>query len=68
VDSKCSDSPKYYNSALIVNGEGETVGNYRKSFLHRTDETWASESPSGFFQGGLPGLGNIGLGISTDLK
>ncbi|KAK4148791.1 hypothetical protein C8A00DRAFT_19439, partial [Chaetomidium leptoderma] len=63
VDAECPASPEYYNSALVVDGDGDTVGNYRKSFLHCTDETWARESSDGFFRGELPGLGNVGLGI-----
>jgi predicted amidohydrolase len=61
-------SPEYYNSALIINGDGDTVGNYRKSFLFYTDETWALEGGSGFFKGDIAGLGNVALGICTDLN
>ncbi|KAF3063953.1 hypothetical protein GL218_02179 [Daldinia childiae] len=41
VKAKWPTGPEYYNSAIVVNGEGETIGNYRKSFLYYTDETWA---------------------------
>lgn len=68
VDAECPASSEYYNSALVVDGNGDTVGNYRKSFLHCTDETWAHQSSEGFFRGELPEHGNVGLGISTDLK
>lgn len=68
VSSKWPTSPEYYNSALVVNGDGETVGNYRKSFLYYTDETWALEGGDGFFQSRIPGLGIAALGICTDLK
>jgi protein N-terminal amidase len=68
VSAKWPASPEYYNSALVVNGDGDTVGNYRKSFLYYTDETWALEGPDGFFRSKLPGLGNVALGIGTDLK
>ncbi len=61
-------SPEYYNSALVVNGSGDVVGNYRKSFLYYTDETWALEGGRGFFKREIPGLGNVALGICTDLK
>jgi predicted amidohydrolase len=61
-------SPEYYNSALIVNGDGETIGNYRKSFLYYTDETWALEGKDGFYHGQLPGIGSTALGICMDLK
>ncbi|KAK4154574.1 carbon-nitrogen hydrolase [Chaetomidium leptoderma] len=61
-------SLEYYNSAFIVNGDGDTVGNYRKSFLYDTDETWASEGGQGFFKREITGLGNVALGICTDLN
>lgn len=68
VSPKWPTSPEYYNSALVVNGEGDTIANYRKSFLYFTDETWALEGGEGFFQDTIPGLGNVALGICTDLK
>ncbi|KAL2160584.1 hypothetical protein VTH06DRAFT_1272 [Thermothelomyces fergusii] len=68
VSGKWPSSSECYNSAIIVNGEGDTVGNYRKSFLYYTDETWAREGANGFFQGEIPKLGNVALGICTDLN
>lgn len=56
-------SPEYYNSAITVNAEGETIANYRKSFLYYTDETWALEGPDGFYGGEIAGLGNVAMGI-----
>jgi len=56
-------SLEYHNSALVVNDDGETIVNYRKSFLDVRDETWASEGPDAFFNGGIRGLGNVALGI-----
>ena len=55
-------SPEYYNSAIVVSGEGETIANYRKSSLYMVDETWALEG-QGFFGGYLPGLGHTAIGI-----
>jgi protein N-terminal amidase len=46
----------------MVNTEGETIGNYRKSFLYYTDETWALEG-NGFFTGAIEGLGDVAMGI-----
>lgn len=60
--------PEYYNSAIVVNGDGETVANYRKSFLYYTDETWALEGKGGFFEGYIPGLGNTSIGICESLS
>ncbi|KAI9646411.1 hypothetical protein NHQ30_004403 [Ciborinia camelliae] len=59
--------PEYYNSLVTMNREGETIVNYRKSFLYYTDETWAHEG-SGFFSGNIDGLGNVAMGICMDLN
>ncbi len=63
VSPKWPTGPEYYNSAIVVNGDGETIANYRKSFLYYTDETWALEGNRGFYDGFLPGLGNTSIGI-----
>ncbi|KAJ4010319.1 hypothetical protein NW752_004993 [Fusarium irregulare] len=68
VSPKWPTGPEYYNSAIVVNGDGETIGNYRKSFLYYTDETWALEGGQGFFEGFIPGLGNTSIGICMDLN
>ncbi|GAB1314079.1 hypothetical protein MFIFM68171_04289 [Madurella fahalii] len=68
VSPKWPTSPEYYNSALVVNPDGDTIANYRKSFLYYTDETWALEGGEGFFEDTVPGLGNVVLGICTDLN
>lgn len=60
-------SPEYYNSAVVVNSEGEDVGNYRKSHLYYTDESWALEG-SEFFSQSLEDLGKTAIGICMDLK
>lgn len=57
-------APKYYNSLIVVNGDGETVANYRKSFLYYTDATWAQEG-GGFYSGIMDGLGKVAMGICT---
>jgi len=59
-------APRYYNSLIMVNGDGETLANYRKSFLYYTDATWAEEG-SGFFGGKIDGLGQVAMGICTCL-
>jgi protein N-terminal amidase len=65
-------SPEYYNSAITVNADGETIANYRKKFLYFPDKTWALEGPDGFFDGEILGLGNVVMGIckwqTLDLK
>ncbi|KAK4086182.1 hypothetical protein Purlil1_9494 [Purpureocillium lilacinum] len=68
VSPKWPTGPEYYNSAIVVNGDGETIANYRKSFLYYTDETWALEGNRGFYDGFLPGLGNTSIGICMDLN
>jgi predicted amidohydrolase len=61
--SKWPTGPEYYNSALIVNRDGETIANYRKSFLYAVDETWALEGGDGFYEGHVPGIGHVSMGI-----
>ncbi|KAK3308890.1 carbon-nitrogen hydrolase [Chaetomium strumarium] len=68
VSAKWPASPEFYNSAIVVNGDGDSIGNYRKSFLYYTDETWALEGADGFFSGEIPRLGSVALGICTDLN
>ncbi|KAK0099967.1 Carbon-nitrogen hydrolase [Cadophora gregata f. sp. sojae] len=68
LSPKWPASPEYYNSAITVNADGETVANYRKSFLFYTDETWALEGTDGFFDGSIEGLGKVSMGICMDLK
>lgn len=55
--------PENYNSAIIVNSDGETIANYRKTFLYCSDEAWASEGRDGFFSSQIYGLGNVAIGI-----
>ncbi|RFN43592.1 hypothetical protein FIE12Z_12173 [Fusarium flagelliforme] len=68
VSPKWPTGPEYYNSVIVVNGDGETIANYRKSFLYQTDETWALEGGRGFYEGFIPGLGNTSIGICMDLN
>lgn len=75
-----AEPTKYYNSTVTAAPNGQIVANYRKSFLYYTDETWASEGPSGsalyghtgtakpFFCGQLGRLGMVGHGICMDLN
>jgi predicted amidohydrolase len=65
---KWPTDPEYYNAAIVVNDEGETIANYRKDHLYATDEKWALEGSRGFFQGFIPGLGPTCIGICTDLN
>ncbi|KAM3450041.1 hypothetical protein MY3296_006438 [Beauveria thailandica] len=67
VTPKWPTSPEYYNSAIVVSPDGETIANYRKSFLYYTDETWALEG-DGFYSGFLPNIGFASLGICMDLN
>jgi protein N-terminal amidase len=68
VSHKWPANPEYYNSAIAVNEDGDTVANYRKTHLYYIDETWALENPAGFYKGILPGLGLTAIGICMDLK
>lgn len=60
--------PEYYNSAMIMDGDGDIIGNYQKSHLYYTDETWALEGIGGFYADHLPILGRTAMGICMDLK
>ena len=60
--------PENFNSAIIIDRAGSTVGHYRKRHLYEIDEAWASEGPPLFFYNELPGLGSVAMGISMDLK
>lgn len=68
IRDKWPASPEYYDSAIMVNGDGENVLNYRKRFLYKTDETWALEGDGDFYHGDIPGLGKTAVGICMDLK
>jgi predicted amidohydrolase len=68
VAQKWPTGPEFYNSAIVVNEEGVTFANYRKTHLYYTDERWSLEGPSGFFQGYIPGIGRTAIGICMDLK
>jgi hypothetical protein len=63
VSERWPKSPEYYNSALAVDANGETIAKYRKSFLDVRDETWALKGPDTFFNDSIRGLGNVALGI-----
>lgn len=66
--TKEDGSADLFNSVIIVDGDGEIFGNYRKQHLYYTDETWAEEGTGGFYSGHLPRIGQAALGICMDLK
>jgi predicted amidohydrolase len=68
VRDKWPTSPEYYNSAIMVNDEGETVFNYRKNFLDGVDQVWALESGEGFFDSEIQGVGRVCVALGVDLK
>lgn len=68
VSHKWPTGPEYYNATIVVGRDGETITNYRKSFLFYTDETWALEGQDGFFDGYIPGLGYATVGICMDIN
>ena len=53
---------EYYNSAITVNAKGETIANYRKSFLYYQDNVCGMEGPDDFYDGLIPGLGIVSMG------
>jgi protein N-terminal amidase len=66
--SRWTANSRAYNSVLAVNGDGETVLNYRKKHLYHTDVTWATEEKGRFFSGLVEPVDNVVLGISMDIK
>ncbi|KAF5658042.1 amino-terminal amidase, partial [Fusarium denticulatum] len=60
--------PNNYNSALVINGEGETVANYRKRFLASIDERWARNGQDNFLSRLIPKLGMVLMGVSSDME
>lgn len=67
VSPRWPTSPEYYNSAIVVNRDGETIANYRKSFLWATDEKWALEGTDGFFYSDMQDLGQTAMGIGKSM-
>lgn len=67
VSHKWPTSPEYYNAALVLNNQGETIANYRKHFLYMIDESWALEG-HGFGKEFIPGLGQTAMGICMDIN
>jgi protein N-terminal amidase len=59
---------KRYNSTVTVSPTGDILANYRKSFLYYTDESWAAESPTGFFCDTISSFGKVALGICMDIN
>ena len=66
-ESSVTNDVGAYNAAYVVSPGGDVVGNYRKTHLYYTDETWAAEG-DGFFCQNVDGLGVVGLGICMDIN
>ena len=62
------DPPKRYNTVVSISSAGQVLASYRKTFLYYTDETWASEGDSGFYNGSLGHLGQACMGICMDIN
>ena len=60
--------PQRYNTLVSISPTGQVVASYRKTFLYYTDETWAFEGDSGFFNGQLGSLGQACMGICMDIN
>jgi predicted amidohydrolase len=56
-------SPEYYNSVVVVDADGQTITNFRKSLLSPTDKNWAQEGRDGFFDRKIEELGHVAMGI-----
>jgi protein N-terminal amidase len=57
----------FYNSMMLVRGDGTLAHIYRKHFLYTTDTTWAKEGP-GFACRMVDGLGPCAFGICMDVN
>lgn len=53
---------EYYNLIIVVNGDGEIIGNYCKLFFYM-DDFWVFEGLKGFYVDIIFGLGNMVIGI-----
>lgn len=62
------DPPQRYNTVVSVSPTGEIIATYRKTFLYYTDETWALEGDTGFYNGILGRLGQACMGICMDIN
>jgi len=64
IPSGLALSPEFYNSSILIDADGETIANYRKSFLFNIEETWSQEGLDGFFNEEIEGLGKVAMGMS----
>ena len=62
-----TDQGALYNSAMVIDDQGELAFTYRKSMLYEADETWARPGNSGYrrFE---TAHGAFGLGICMDIN
>ncbi|KAH0008518.1 carbon-nitrogen hydrolase, partial [Aureobasidium melanogenum] len=59
---------KRYNTVVSISPDGTVAASYRKTFLYYTDETWASEGDTGFYNGTLGSIGQACMGICMDIN
>ncbi|WP_281974763.1 nitrilase-related carbon-nitrogen hydrolase [Halobacillus litoralis] len=57
--------PHYYNSAILINPEGEVIGKHRKIHLDEWDEKWATPGDKISITP-VNGFGRIGIMIGSD--
>lgn len=58
---------KAFNSAMLVDPNGQLVNIFRKHFLYEADTSWADEGP-GFSYVQLPNLGRVCVAVCMDLN
>jgi len=62
------DESKLYNSAIVINPQGEIIHNYNKSFLYETDEAYGASEGSGFKSFEIFNGIKASIGICMDLN
>nr|CCA23339.1 hypothetical protein FG07204.1 [Albugo laibachii Nc14] len=68
MEKQDHEPPKFYNSMLMVDPDGQVVCNPRKTFLYETDKPWATAG-DGFISLFCPALKkNVSLGICMDIN
>lgn len=61
------DADRLFNSAMVINPDGELAFTYRKTLLFEADEIWATPGDTGYRRFETE-MGDFGVGICMDLN